>query len=151
MNKERMVIGSDHRGYALKNYLMAAIHEIQWIDIGAYDDQSSDYPIYAKKACAMIHDAELNVSRAILLCGSGIGMAIMANRCEKIYAALVWNTAVARQSREHDNTNVLVLPADYVHEKEAAQIVTVWIATPFSGKERYKKRIAEIDVLSARV
>lgn len=151
MSKERIVIGADHRGYALKSYLMSVITEIEWIDIGTYDEQSADYPIYAKKACDMIHNAELNVHKAVLLCGSGVGMAIMANRCEKIYAALAWNSAVARQSREHDNANVLVLPADYLQEQEAAEIVTTWLTTPFSGKERYKKRITEIDVLSERL
>lgn len=149
MNKERIAIGSDHRGYALKTVLVEQINTVLWFDSGAYDAQPSDYPIYATKVRDMMVQKE--VDRGILLCGSGIGMTIMANRFEGIYAGLVWNKEVAVQSRAHDNTNVLVLPADYLSHEQALEIVALWLVTPFSAKERYKKRIAEIDVFSRRV
>lgn len=148
MNKERIALGSDHRGYEVKAFLVEHMSAVSWFDIGVYDAHPADYPIYAVKACAMVTQKEAD--KAILLCGSGIGMAIMANRFEGIYAGLAWSKEVAVQSRAHDNTNVLVLPADYVSPEQALEIVSAWLATPFSAKERYKKRIAEIDVLSRR-
>ena len=144
MNKPIIAIGADHQGFVLKQSLIKVTGDITWHDVGTYNRQNSDYPLYAKEVCKLVLTG--NADRGLLLCGSGIGMAIMANRFKKIYAALAWNTDVAQQSREHDNANILVLPADYISLKKAEDILRCWLKTEFKGNERYKRRISQLDV-----
>lgn len=138
----KIAIGTDHRGFAHKEYLIKHCTEIEWIDVGAFDQERSDYPIFARRAVdlVLIH----TVSCAVLLCGSGAGMAIAANRFSGIYAAVAWSSEVARAAKEDDAVNVLVIPADYVSQEEAQRIVVAWHKIPFKGG-RYADRISMID------
>lgn len=150
MNTLTIVIGADHRGFAKKQYLMEHIKKynnvnVAWIDVGAFDAQRSDYPTFAILACQKImrKDADLGV----LLCGTGVGMTIAANRFSGIYAGLAWNSEVARLNREDDNCNVLAIPADYVSCQQAQELVLAWLKASFR-QGRYQERIALIDQIS---
>jgi ribose 5-phosphate isomerase B len=146
MSNVSIAIGADHHGFALKSAIIAYKGDVRWIDVGADDDQPSDYPQYAAKVCHLLQKGV--ATSGILLCGSGIGMAIAANRFPGIYAGLVWNETIAAHAKQEDNINVLVLPADYLSEAETLAIVDVWLRTPFSAKERYIRRIGMIDSIT---
>lgn len=152
MSREKkitIVIGVDHRGYQMKEFLKKQLvipqMTISWLDVGAYSEQRSDYPEFAIAACTALLEGKADVG--ILICGSGVGMAITANRFSKIYAALAWNDTVARLSREDDNSNVLVLPSDFVTNEQAISMVIAWLTADFKNG-RYKQRIAMIDSIS---
>ncbi len=142
-----LYLAAYHRGYAikegLKKYLADAGYEVE--DLGAFAyDKDDDYPDFAAAAAQKVaQNPEAN--RAILLCGSGHGADIVANKFRGVRAALCWNADVARQSREHDNANVLVLPADWVTEEEAQEIVRSWLEVEFSGEERHVRRLRKIE------
>lgn len=143
----RIVIGADHRGFELKYDLQQSVSTINdqpitWIDVGTHDAQRVDYPRYAKAAIECLRSGE--ALYGVLLCATGIGMAIAANRSRGIYAALVWNEEVARLSRQHDHANVVVLPTDFIDREQAVRIVQVWLTTqPLGGV--YSRRVAMID------
>ncbi len=139
----KIVIGADHRGFNHKEYIKQHITPIQWVDVGAFNTKRSDYPIFSHAVCKMILQGE-DVDLGVLICGTGVGMAITANRYKNIYAALAWNKKVARQSREHDNSNVIVLPSDYVSMEQAVAMVNAWREVSFIGG-RYAERIKMID------
>lgn len=142
----KIALGADHRGFVLKELLKKhtaiAGYIIEWIDLGAHDSVRSDYPVYVDKVC----DAMLNKSAdlGVMLCGSGVGMSIAANRYPGIYAALAWNQEVARMSKEDDNANALVLPADFLSEVQVLAIVAAWLGAQFKGG-RYQERLSMID------
>lgn len=142
-----VAIGADHRGFTLKNMLQASIthHDgIAWLDVGASDDARSDYPVFAAAVCNAI--VEEKASYGVLLCGTGVGMSIAANRFKGIYAGLAWNEEIARLGKQDDNVNVLVIPADYVTPQCAVAMVRAWHAASFlSG--RYQQRLDLIDSL----
>jgi len=146
-----IAIGADHHGFAQKYYLTTLWKQneyaINWYDVGSFDDKPSDYPVYARAACEMIRKKE--VDYGVLLCGSGVGMAIMANRYCGVYAGVAWNTDVARAAKRDDNINVLVLPSDFVSNEQVSQIVTTWLTTEFVGN-RHAQRIAMIDHVTCK-
>lgn len=148
MKKVTLVIGADHRGYHYKEMLKhideLSGYTISWIDVGAFTDERSDYPLFAHKAIEVLQEKKADL--AVLLCGSGIGMALAANRYTKVYAGVVWNREVARQAREDDNVNVLVIPADYVDAETTRAMLCAWLGATFK-KGRYEERIAMIDAL----
>jgi ribose 5-phosphate isomerase B len=141
-----IVIGADHRGFQckayIKQYVIGGNDPIVWIDVGATSEDRSDYPIFARAAVEVLQKQEAEL--AILLCGSGVGMAIVANRYPGMFAGVAWNSAVARESKEDDNTNILVLPADFISNDQAVEIVNTWINARFKGG-RYQERITMID------
>lgn len=141
-----IAIGADHRGYRYKASLMNRFaidgYSITWIDVGTYNETRTDYPEYAKAVCEKIEEGEAQCG--ILLCGTGIGMAVVANRYKGIYAGVVWNEQVARLSKEDDNVNVLVIPADFVTEDEMHDMVHAWLTASFF-EGRYQKRLSMID------
>jgi ribose 5-phosphate isomerase B len=142
-----IAIGTDHRGFAHKEYIKQHYTvfdgvSITWIDVGAYNTDRSDYPIYASKVAELISAGQ--AERGVLLCGSGIGMVIAANRYHGIYAGLAWNETVARFAAEHDKVNVLSIPADYVSPDLAIAMIDAWLKAPFFG-DRYQQRIDLID------
>lgn len=144
----KIVLGADHRGYGHKEFLklqntIAGI-TITWIDVGAFDEQRSDYPIFAHAACKEMLTG--NADKGILICGTGVGMAIAANRYKKIRAALAWNEQVAQLSAQDDNANILVLPSDFISYEQSLALVTAWLAAQFKGG-RYGERVAMIDEL----
>lgn len=138
----KIIIGSDHRGYELKNKIINKFREISWHDIGVNNIERTDYPVYAKKLCQKIVQKEFSLG--ILICGSGIGMSIVANRFKGIYAGLCWNKEVAKLGKADDNINVLVLPADLVTDLESFDIINAWLETKFKG-DVYQNRIDLID------
>ena len=144
----KLAIGSDHRGFATKEIIQNTItmhnDNVTWVDVGAFNDESSDYPVFAKAVCELILQGR--VDAGVLLCGTGVGIAMAANRYKKIYAALAWNKEVARLSREHDFANILVLPADFLSAEDAVDCVRAWLyAEPLEG--RHKMRVEMIDKL----
>lgn len=143
-----IAIGADHRGFELKayikQYVVGAGDPIAWIDVGASNDERSDFPLFTNLVCQAIQKAE--VDRGILICGSGIGMSIAANRYNFIHAALVWNDQVAIHAKEHNNANVLVIPADFVSHELAVSMINKWLTATFKGG-RYQERIAMIDAI----
>jgi len=138
----KIAIGSDHRGFEQKSFLISKLKHIEWIDVGCYSDVRSDYPVFAEKVAMEV--VEKNVELGVLLCGTGIGMSIAANRYKGIYAGLVWNTEVAKRAREDDNVNILVLPSDFISLAQSVFIVEAWISATFKGGV-YKKRLDMID------
>ncbi|HBS48139.1 TPA: ribose-5-phosphate isomerase [Candidatus Dependentiae bacterium] len=153
----KISIGCDHRGFELKEFLKIEIIQkskelfadnfaIAWSDIGAFNDTRSDYPLFAQKVCKEILDKKADFG--ILICGSGVGMSIAANRFKKIYAALCWNEQVAKLVVCHDGANVLVLPSDFVSKEEALKIISIVLKEWHSKKnieKRYKDRLKMIE------
>jgi len=141
-----IAIGSDHRGYELKKTLLEQTEfqgfTISWKDVGTYSDERTDYPLYAKKVADCV--ARKDVDYGILLCGTGIGASIAANRYPYIYAALVWNPDIARLAKEDDNCNILVLPADWLTLEEAQACIESWLTATFK-EGRYQERLKSID------
>lgn len=145
----RIAIGADHRGYAYKEQIKKQIvhaqqHAITWIDVGTDNEERTDYPLFVTPVCKALQSK--TAEYGILLCASGVGMSIAANRFSGIYAALVWNADVACMSREDDKSNVLVIPADFVSIEESVTMINAWLAASFK-EDRYQQRIAMIDAL----
>lgn len=143
----KIVIGADHRGFAYKELIKEIVEDIdltpiEWIDVGAFTSDRSDYPEFAIKASHEI--VQKHADRGLLLCGSGVGMAITANRFPGVYAAVAWNDESARIGREDDNSNVLVIPTDFVEADQAIEFLRAWLRTEFKHG-RYQKRLEMID------
>jgi ribose 5-phosphate isomerase B len=140
-----IVIGSDHAGFELKESIKAFLLEqnISFSDIGTYSTQSCDYPDIAHELALIVVRNE--AERGILICGSGEGVCITANKHESIRAALVWNVEIAKLSRQHNDANVLCLPARFLSESDANTIVQTFIQTAFEGG-RHQKRIDKINI-----
>ncbi len=137
----KLALGSDHGGFGLKEsikaYLAKQGHQI--VDFGTYDESSVDYPAYALKAALAVSKGECE--KGILVCSTGIGISIAANKVKGIRAALCGDLLSARLTREHNDTNVLALGSFIVGEKLAFAIVDTWLGTAFSHDERHQRRI----------
>ncbi|MFT4532419.1 MAG: ribose 5-phosphate isomerase B [Candidatus Saccharimonadales bacterium] len=147
----KIFLGADHRGFHLKEkiekYLLAQGYDV--IDEG--DEKLSpddDFTVFASRvASALKADSDHN-SRGILICGSGQGMVIAANRHKGIRAGLGWSAKAAVETRNDEDTNVLALPAEVLEDNDAwQQVVDAWLDAPFSGAARYKRRIVQLDQL----
>jgi len=138
----KIAIGTDHHGFVGKEFIKEQITGVEWLDMGTFDEERTDYPIFAKKVSEALLSGE--AQQGVLLCGTGVGMAIAANRFPKIYAGLAWNEEIARLAKEDDNVNVLVLPADYLLNDQMVAMVKAWRDAQFN-EGRYAKRIAMID------
>ncbi|MDP2638709.1 MAG: RpiB/LacA/LacB family sugar-phosphate isomerase [Candidatus Azambacteria bacterium] len=139
-------IGADHRGYDLKEALKIYLQELSYVceDLGAKElIPNDDYPDYALAVAQKVAE-DLENNRGILICGSGVGVDIVANKIKGIRSALCFDAKQARASRNDDNTNILSLPADFVSENLAKEIVKTWLETPFSSSEHYARRIEKI-------
>lgn len=130
-------IGSDHAGFSLKTQVLS--HFPEFVDLGTNSAASCDYPIYAHSLCLSVAQDDSNLG--ILICGSGTGMCISANKHPKIRAANCWNTEIARLAREHNNANVLTLASRFLTDQDAFAIINVFINTKFSNEERHIKRV----------
>lgn len=137
-----IAIGADHHGFRGKEYIQQHITDVDWLDIGTFDEKRTDYPIFAKKVCTALRNGQ--VEQGVLLCGTGVGMAIAANRFAGIYAGLAWNKEIARLAKEDDNVNVLVIPSDFVSHDQMIAMINAWRLATFN-EGRYAKRIAMID------
>ena len=138
-----IAIGCDHRGFKLKRKLMELLTEMghTYHDFGSYDTNPVDYPDIASKVAGAVSRREFD--RGILVCGTGIGMAIAANKFPGIRAALALDTFLARRAREHIDANVLSLSAEETSEEKAKEIVQAFLTTGFEGG-RHLRRIEKI-------
>jgi len=143
----RVYIGADHRGFALKGRIAQRLRERGYdvADEGARElNPEDDYPVFAKRVAKRVAE-DPKRTRGILICGSGIGVAVAANKVHGIRAGFAFSEDMARASREHDDTNVLALSSDYQSDDEAWRIVEAWLETAFSGAERHQRRLKQIE------
>ncbi len=142
---EIIPIASDHAGVEMKNRLVAELKKMgyQPDDIGAQDaSKPDDYPDYAHPLASEVSKGE--VQRGILLCGSGVGMDIVANRYPGVRAALAWEPEIGELSRKHNNSNVLVLPARFMSDDQAVATMKAWLDAKFEGG-RHERRVNKIE------
>lgn len=142
-------IGADHGGYKLKEQLkkFLAKKKLEFVDVGAKKLKAGDdYPDYAKIVGKKVSQNPMQ-NLGLLICRSGQGVCIVANKFQHVRAALVWNTKEAEMSRKDDMANVLCLPSDYISQKEAEAIVKVWFETPYSTDARHLRRVKKISSL----
>lgn len=145
-------IGADHGGYKLKEQLkkFLAKKKLEFLDVGAKSLKAEDdYPDYAKLVAKKVSQNPMR-NVGILICRSGQGVCIVANKFEHVRAALVWNTKEAEMSRTDDMSNILCLPSDYISVKEAEKIVEVWLTTPYSTDERHIRRVKKISAIEVK-
>lgn len=147
----RIYLGADHNGFTYKqsitDYLQRSGHEVI-DDSNATLDPNDDFPLFAGKVVQnMLADTD-NQVRGILICGSGQGMCMAANRFKGIRASLCWNLAEARSARNDDDSNVLCLSASQIDVDTAQSILAAWLTTPFAGADRFIRRIKELDSLT---
>lgn len=146
----KIAIGCDHAGVELKNAILPVLKELSIIceDAGAYEEVSVDYPDFGEKVSEMVSKGE--VERGILICGTGIGMSIVANKFPGVRAALCHEEFSAEMSRLHNDANILVLPGRIIDKEKAAAIVKVWFSTSFEGG-RHQKRLDKIKAIEERL
>jgi len=140
MENLKVAIGSDHGGFRYKESIIDYLksRNIEYIDAGTYTPDACDYPVIAKKVADKVICGEAN--RGILICGTGIGMSIAANKVRGIRAALCGDTYSAKASRAHNNANVLCLGERVIGENLALDIVDIWLKSEFDGG-RHKRRV----------
>ncbi|MDY6822251.1 MAG: ribose 5-phosphate isomerase B [Thermodesulfobacteriota bacterium] len=147
-----IAVASDHAGFEIKADLVTHIrrHHVTWQihDMGPEDDTSVDYPVYAHMVARGVSTGQY--SRGILICGSGLGMSIMANRFLGVRAALCATTEMAELSRQHNNANILCLAARILTLDENRQILDKWLETPFTEDPRHVRRIDLMDLMVTR-
>ncbi|MGL5096289.1 MAG: ribose 5-phosphate isomerase B [Planctomycetia bacterium] len=145
----KVALGSDHRGVHIKrriaNFLRERHHEV--LDFGTDSEDSVDYPDFAAKVSEAVSRGDAD--RGVLICGTGIGMCIAANKIAGVLAACVHDDVTAELSRSHNNSNVLCLSADLLGERSIDQIVDIWMKTKFEGG-RHARRVEKIAVLERR-
>jgi ribose 5-phosphate isomerase B len=142
-------IASDHRGFKLKEVIEKYLSENGYTvsDLGNdHYDKTDDYPEFASRVAKKV-SADPKNSKGIVLCGSGIGVDIVANKFDGVRSALVSSSEQAIASRRDDDTNVLALAADYFSPDEVKELAKIWLETSFSGNDRYKRRLGEIEEL----
>jgi ribose 5-phosphate isomerase B len=139
-----ILIASDHAGFELKEKLEAELKALGYgvEDLGPASDASVDYADYAHPLAKRISEGE--AERGILMCGTGLGMSYTANRYPRVRAAVAWSPEIAALAREHNDANVLVLPARFVGEAEGRAILKAWLETPFAGG-RHARRVEKIE------
>jgi ribose 5-phosphate isomerase B len=137
----KIAIASDHAGLRLKNILKKHFTEHEFIDVGTHTEDSCDYPDYALLAGEKVMSGE--AEKGIVICGTGIGISIAANKVKGVRAALCFNEFMAEMSRKHNDANVLALGARVIGEDLAVRIAQVWLETEFEGG-RHEKRIIKI-------
>lgn len=146
----KIAIGADHAGFELKEFLFQIVKEMghEVIDMGTDSNYSVDYPDYAEAVSRAVSEGK--VDRGILICGTGIGMSIVANKFRNVRAALCNDLYTARMSRLHNDANVLAIGGRIVGKDLAREIVNVWINTPFEGG-RHCGRVEKIHLIERKV
>jgi ribose 5-phosphate isomerase B len=146
----KIVIGSDHAGFALKNSAGDLLRSLghQVLDVGAFNENPSDYPDFAEAVGRAVLDGR--AERGVLICGSGVGASVAANKLIGIRAAVCHDTYSAHQGVEHDDMNVLVLGSRVIGVKLAEDLVKAFLGAKFTNEERHVRRIAKIRALEAR-
>jgi ribose 5-phosphate isomerase B len=141
--REIVAIGCDHAGLRIKDFLMKNLHQegFETGDLGVYTEVPSDYPDIAHKLAKSVQLGERN--RGILICGSGNGMAIVANKYLNVRAAICWNEEISALARKHNDANILVLPGRFLSPEDALKIALIFLTTGFEGG-RHIPRIEKI-------
>ena len=147
MTGRLIYIASDHAGFEMKNKLKSFLESFGYKvkDVGAHEFISTDdYPDYAVKLCDEVLKTN---AKGILICGSGQGMCIAANKIKGIRASLCWNELVAKQARQHVDSNVLCLAGRFLSFDDAKRITMTWLKTKFSNEDRHRRRISKISMI----
>ncbi len=144
-----IAVACDHAGFPLKDEVIAALEEAgcSVLDLGTYDQEPVDYPDYAEKAGRAILNGQ--AERAVVICGSGVGACIAANKIKGIYACSITDVYSARQGVEHDNMNLLCLGARVIGAEIARELVKAFVSASFSTEERHRRRVGKILKLEA--
>ncbi|HWZ99430.1 MAG TPA: ribose 5-phosphate isomerase B [Candidatus Dormibacteraeota bacterium] len=143
----KIVIGADHAGFQLKNSMGDVIRAMghSVLDVGAFNENPSDYPDFAASVGRAVLDG--NAERGVLICGSGVGASVAANKLKGIRAAVCHDSYSAHQGVEHDDMNVLVLGSRIVGVKLAEDLVRAFLTANFTNEERHKRRLAKVAAL----
>ncbi|HJY81752.1 MAG TPA: ribose 5-phosphate isomerase B [Candidatus Binatia bacterium] len=146
----RIVVGSDHAGFDLKTHIVTYLRDLgyQVVDVGTHSSAPVDYPDYAEVVGVALR--EDRADRAVLICGSGVGASVAANKLPGIRAGLCHDTYSAHQGVEHDDMNVLVLGARVIGAEMARELVRAFVVAVFSGEERHRRRLEKVNALEAR-
>jgi ribose 5-phosphate isomerase B len=147
----RIAIGADHAGFAMKEEVVALLRELghDVVDVGAHHAYpSDDYPDFAEAVGKAIIEGK--AERGVLICGSGVGVSVAANKLPGIRAAVCHDAYSAHQGVEHDNMNVLVLGSRIIGPELARELVRIYLAARFSGEERHRRRLAKVDAIERR-
>lgn len=146
----KLVVGSDHAGFQLKNAMASMLtslgHDV--LDVGAYDERPSDYPDFAEAVGRAVLDGR--AERGVLICGSGVGASVAANKLVGIRAGMCHDTYSAHQGVEHDNINVLVMGSRVVGVKLAEDLVKAFLGAQFTHEERHMRRLAKVKALEEK-
>jgi ribose 5-phosphate isomerase B len=139
----KIAIGSDHGGYELKNKIAEFLKEEKYAvkDLGTHSKESCDYPMIGFEVAKEVSDGKAD--RGILICKTGVGMVIIANKIHGVRAAACYDVELAKSSREHNDCNVIILAANYTDFKKSKDIIKVWLATKHEG-ERHTRRVKQI-------
>lgn len=142
----RIYVGSDHAGYALKERIKRTLLDLGYevVDAGTHSEEPVDYPDYAARVAQAV--AAGDASFGILVCGTGLGMEIAANKVPGVRAVAVSDPEMARMARRHNDANILALPGRYIDESRAAEVVKAFLETPFEGG-RHQRRIDKISLI----
>jgi ribose 5-phosphate isomerase B len=146
----KVFMGADHNGFDMKQGLTEVLKRAGYEVIDEGDqrrDPGDDFPQFAERVVRAMKAEADPESRGILICGSGQGMCMAANRFKGIRASLIWEVTEGQAARNDDNSNVLCLPARSINLDEAVRIAEAWLVTPFAGAARYKRRLNELDSL----
>ena len=143
MAKRKISIGGDHAAPALKKAIKndQRFSDVEWLDFGTHTEDSVDYPDFAHPTSEAVAKGEVELG--ILICGSGNGVAMTANKHQNVRAALSWNKDIARLAREHNNANMIALPARFISEELALDMVEIFLNTSFEGG-RHARRVEKI-------
>lgn len=147
----KIVIGSDHAGFQLKNAMGDLIRSLghSVLDVGAFNENPSDYPDFAEALGNAVLDGR--AERGVLICGSGVGASVAANKMVGIRAGICHDTYSGHQGVEHDNMNVLVMGSRIIGEKLAEDIVRAFLGAKFSNEERHVRRLAKVLAIEQRM
>ena len=142
----RICLGSDHAGFEIKDYIKSYLqnqteHKLDINDLGCYSEERVDYPDFAHKVASQISEGKADLG--ILVCGSGNGISMSANKWEDIRCALCWNSEITEMARLHNDANILSLPGIYITKEEAIEFVEIFLNTGFEGG-RHSDRISKI-------
>ena len=138
-----IAIGCDHAGYCLKEFVMTELTKdrYRFHDFGTHSEESVDYPDIVHPLAKAVNEGEFE--RGIIICGSGNGVSMVANKYAKVRAAVCWNEEITRLSRLHNNANIIALPARFITEEEAIRLIKVFLTTGFEGG-RHERRVRKI-------
>ena len=141
----QIAIGSDHAGFSTKEFIKQHLNELGYTfhDFGAFSEASMDYPDSAHPVAKAVQSGDYKFG--ILICGSGNGVAIVANKYTAIRAALCWNEQITILSRQHNDANIIALPARFITQEEAVKLALLFLTTPFEGG-RHQTRVEKINI-----